>query len=774
MEFESGSELERAQRPNERAEMSPTEAWGQAWLDAWPWAKTVAKAIEKEARESAQPWANLWTRAEVDAHVRLQAGLRERLQARGQAQADLWRGYVVGQVGLNSLSKLNATKEERAAQDAQAEARARAGEHAGARVIVREQVRAQTQALQLAGVWAKARGEARAVGERPPSNSAATDLSAIRDILSSLNRNGIANRLWYHSRKTRDEYSSIINFIAPITRLPFELLRQIFLIIIDEASGPPSTLMLACKYWHTIVTSIWSSINLGTMTPMDAVTRKLERNQWLLDIVVDTDSDRGDLIPSDGAFGAIFAVIEASSRWRSVVVKSFPGQAELPDDLVNRQLQRCPNDTMSRFTTFKIMSACETSPLLNGLLHILGTTAGPELTTMEINSPNVISFLAPAYPSIFNFLRVLSLDTRGIPNPVDLLPYLHRLETFTASHISFPIYNDDVELPFIHTLRHLRLRAASIQWMSGRTFHVLEDCTLIFPLRRHVLPTFNTTLPNCKRMTFQGSPLNILSNISAQKLIHLSVTCSGSFNKRGNQQLIQLSRWVFEESCLALKILHVSIEATNKAWISALSLMLDLEELVIESAGPSSLGVKVIQALIIRPVHASNPDATPALEEWHEPLCPSLKRFGLKYRRWLRRSEQFNLIPDFKSVISSRERSNYPLQRFSIWTTSNQVHPLELIEGSQISQAGLQRLVDEISEILSWIPYEEGVLHGGGTEMYWEGNDYTEQAVLGEQFTTLDSGDDDDLGDDDDSSDDDDSGENNDSKGIRFRPWYSR
>ena len=142
--------------------------------------------------------------------------------------------------------------------------------------------------------------------------------SAITRILSSLHRDGIAHDLWYRSRKASEEYSCIIHFIAPITRLPLELLQEIFLIIIDEASGPPLGLVLVCKYWHTIVTSIWASLNLGTRTPKDAVTRKLERNQWLLDVVVDTDSDRGDSTPSNDDFEAIFAAIEASSRWRSL------------------------------------------------------------------------------------------------------------------------------------------------------------------------------------------------------------------------------------------------------------------------------------------------------------------------------------------------------------------------------------------------------------------------------------------------------------------------
>jgi len=146
----------------------------------------------------------------------------------------------------------------------------------------------------------------------------------------------------------------LIHFIAPITRLPLELLRHILLITIDEATGPPLALTLVCKHWHAIVAGIWASLRLGTRTSIDAVTSKLERTQWLLDIVVDTDSDRGHLTPSGGAFEAIFAAIGASSRWRSLVVESFPPQADLPEDLVNRGLERCPNATMSRFRSLKI------------------------------------------------------------------------------------------------------------------------------------------------------------------------------------------------------------------------------------------------------------------------------------------------------------------------------------------------------------------------------------------------------------------------------------
>jgi hypothetical protein len=453
--------------------------------------------------------------------------------------------------------------------------------------------------------------------------------------------------------------------------------------------------MRVCKYWYTIVTSIWASLMLGTTTPKNVVTTKLERNQWFLDVSVDTEIDRGDITPSMGAYEAIFAAIEAASRWRSFIVETFPAQADLPEHLVNHGLQRSSGTVMSRLRTFKIKSACEMSPLLDHILRILGTTASEELTTVEINSPNVISFLVPTHSSIFHSVKVLSLHTPGLPNPVDLLPHLHQLETLTASHLPLPVYHNDVDLPFVHTLRHLTLRSVSIQWMSGRTFDILESCTLLFPLHRHVLHTFHTTLPNCKHLTFEGYPLDILEGVSARNISHLSVMSSCSNKPRGNRQLARFSSRALRESRLAPQILHISIEATNQAWIKSLAFMSNLEELVIDNAQPSSLGAKVLQSLVVHPVHANNLDTIVTSGGWNTPVCASLKRFGLRYRRWLRPSEQFDLIPDFVSIIWSRQQSNLSLQSFRIWTRSDQKDPVELLGSLKIGRKGFQRLAND-------------------------------------------------------------------------------
>ena len=645
-------------------------------------------------RLSARPWAEAWTLAEATARDDAQA--QARALAETGADEAAWRAqYLRGSSRLQDVLGMRIVKE------TEEEASLESSKTGMAWILeAKGQGEAEVLALALAGVWGWARSEARARGESIPSTLA--DSSTIWRILTILLRSGLARHLWHDSPETREEYSCIVHFISPITRLPFELLHQIILIIVENTSGPPSTLMLVCKQWHAIVTSIWASLNLGTWTPIDTVTSKLERSQWLLDIVVDTDFDRHRFTPSESAFGAIFAAMEASSRWRSLVVESFPAQADLPEDLVNRCLQWCSNTTMTRFTTLRINSACEISPLLNNLLSILGTgTMGSsELTTVEINSANVLSFLTPAYPSIFHSVKVLSLDTPGIPNPVDLLPHLHQLESFTASHILFPVYDNTTDLPLIHTLHHLSLRAASIQWMSGRTFHVLEDCALIFPLHHQVLHTFSVTLPNCKHLKFQGTPLDILNNISAKNLTNLTVICPSSFTRQGDQQLVCLSQ-VFRERQLAPKILNIGIEAASQSWVNALAFMPGLEELVIHGARPSSLGAKVFQSLIVQPVHSNNLGTASTPGQLGVPLCPLLRRFGLKYDRWLRPTERFTLGPVFKSIIQSRHHLNPSLESFDLWMRSNQKDPLELIGTSGVDLNGFERLEREKENIAS-------------------------------------------------------------------------
>ena len=630
--------------------------WAEAWADGEAMGQANA-AGEARVEAEARWWAEEEAKADAD-------------EADEADEADAAEALV------------DATEEAQVAQAALAEAEAAEAE-------AEKLARTLWWALRLAREEKQARALAHAQTEaHTVTYSEVLADSKLKDIIYSIEpKYRPADHLW-----RRPQHWWFIQIFAPITRLPQELLHKILLIIIDNASHSPLVLMQVSKLWYAIVTGIWGSLKLGTTTPRNAVTSKLERNQ-LLDVVINTELDRGDFTPSEGAYQAIIAAIQAAPRWRSLVVETFPAQTDLPEH-VDSGLQQCSDVVMSQLRSFKIKCPCEMSSLLQRLLLLLGTATSGELTTVEIDSASVISFLAPTSPSIFHSVKVLCLDTPRLPNPIDLLPHLHQLESLTASHLSLPIYPNDVNIPFVHTLRHLSLRAVSIQWMSGRTFDALESCTLLYPLHRHVLHTFSTTLPNCNDLTFQGYPLDILNGISTHNLTNLTVKCSCVTKPRGGRQLLRFFSHALREIRLAPRILHIGIEATNQAWINAFTFMSNLEELVIDNTRPSSLGVKALQALVVHPVHANNLGTTATHGARYSSVCPSLKRFGLRYGRWLRPNEHVDLIPELVTIILSRQQSKRSLQSFHIWKESDQKEPLELIEGSWISLKAFERLTN--------------------------------------------------------------------------------
>jgi len=500
--------------------------------------------------------------------------------------------------------------------------------------------------------------------------------SSIMEILNSIEsykRYGFARVLWLQSPQTKHDYSWLFHIIIPITRLPLELLQQILLIVIDEVSDPPSALMHVCKHWHVVVTGIWATLKLGPKTTKDDVIRKLERNQSVLDIFVDTEMDRGDISPS---YEAIFTVVEAAARWRSFVVETFPSQTDLPEHLVNHGLQRCSNASMSRLTTFVIKYACEMSPLLDRLLHILGTTASSELIRVEIDSKKGVLLLAPAYLSIFHSIKVLCLDTPGMTEPVDLLPHLKQLETFTASQLRLSACPLDVDLPLVHTLSQLNLKGVSIQWMAGRTFHALKSCTIILPTHHHSIQTLGTLLPNCEHLSFEGQPLKALEGFSVNMVTHLSVRGQGYNKKHGNKDLISISKCC--SSALALRSLQIGVPASSQAWIEALASMPNLRELLLTNLLPTSLHGGFFEALIPRPSPGDDWSTALAVGEWHMRLCPSLVELGLWYTRWLRPTEEFELVPTFMTIAWSIKWITGSLERFHIRFADDQKEPLGL------------------------------------------------------------------------------------------------
>ena len=108
--------------------------------------------------------------------------------------------------------------------------------------------------------WAQALGEL--VGAPLVTYDEIVANSTLMDIIYSIepdHRLHLAHHLW----EQRQKYWWLIQIIAPITRLPLELLQQVLLIIIDEASDSPLYLMQVSTLWCTTINGIWASLKLG-------------------------------------------------------------------------------------------------------------------------------------------------------------------------------------------------------------------------------------------------------------------------------------------------------------------------------------------------------------------------------------------------------------------------------------------------------------------------------------------------------------------------------
>ena len=211
--------------------------------------------------------------------------------------------------------------------------------------------------------------------------------------------------------------------------------------------------------------------------------------------------------------------------------------------------------------------------------------------------------------------------------PVDLLPHLKQLETFTASQLCLSACPLDVDSPLIHTLSQLKLKGVSIQWMAGRTFHTLKSCTIILPIHHHSVHTLGTLLPTCEDLSFEGQPLEALEGFSVNMVTRLSVRGQGYNKRHGNKELVFISKQC--SSLLALRSLQIGVTASSQAWIAVLASMPYLEELLLTNLLPTSLHGGFFEAFIPKPPHEDNWNTSLAVGKWHRTLCPSLKVFGL-------------------------------------------------------------------------------------------------------------------------------------------------
>ena len=503
-------------------------------------------------------------------------------------------------------------------------------------------------------------------------------------------------------RTLEQENGYAASLLAPIRRLPIEMLSEIFTVAIMVHGCSSLRLIRVCRSWRWVLMTmprIWSTIKVRTWTRTDFIKFLLERTRRVtLDIEIDTESDSGFYIADPSRpYAALAMVAKTSTRWRNLTIHSFPREMDLMSSEAIRSLLVFEGP-MEALESFRITGTCETNTVLTKLITLARGISGSQLKTLELSIFDALVPFATPPSSLLRHLRSFKVEFADMKDPLDILPQFERLEDLHAHRLRFPLYSDTTNFPLVHTLKRLFLKNTSVQWMQGRRFSKLLDCTIMWPhLPEALLTGVRVHLPVCAHLTYDDHILQPLTVFDLPLLDALVVRNEAWNRPRGSQQLGFI--WgpiVPTEKILRPRVLHLDTQCYDQYLISALKMIPEVEELVLGLVRPDALGKKFLSSLLAKRVRENsisiqtrgheNALVTRARPAWVVGLCPNLKALGFKYRRWLRQHESDEITPIFREIVDTRAKSNTPLQSFKFWPTkeTRDEEAKELVDGGVI------------------------------------------------------------------------------------------
>ena len=489
--------------------------------------------------------------------------------------------------------------------------------------------------------------------------------------------------------------------VTPIYQLPAEIMMEIFHFAIDVGQLRGG-LRHVCRRWHEVIEGIaglWASLDLGASTTPERVHHLLSRaGAHPLAVKIDVDNARNmeeRLQPSLDMAG------NKASQWQTLTIVSLP-QVE-PDPQSNHALLSMQLQPMKQLRHLNIIEPV-LSPLLRLLLQNVSTAAVGTLMSMEIHSfPAVQDLLQPGRSSIYCSLTTFIAKVPKMNQPVDLLPHFMRLEVLELTNLLLHIVDNGSPLPLAHTLHRLYLKSVSIQWMGGRMFSQLEDCTIIAPPTDPSL-RHGVQLPACTKLHFENWNISLSGQFFSPALDHLRVRSNAWSPYTGNEQVAQLVRAGFGTT-LQPKSLSLSVTCKERVLSAVLQLLPELVELKLDLPRPSALGKRFFTGLLAKPGNRVADNLTfdwrelfrEGATEWTCTICPYLKILELRYQQWLRPGYNDEFLPPLLALSWSREKTAVPLQFYvrykssmNSWESFNSTLPrvIEDISCPRLPQSG--------------------------------------------------------------------------------------
>jgi F-box-like len=483
-----------------------------------------------------------------------------------------------------------------------------------------------------------------------------------------------------HSLEQRNTYTA--SFLVPIHRLPIEMLAEIFLLSVCCHARSPLKLMRVCRSWRAIISAmpnIWANLHLSTWTELDKVLFVLKRTgESLLNVEIDTAADGCEVMRGTRKYSGITLAANEAKRWRNLIITSFPPKVDI--DMTPEVPAFMFDGPMNALESVRIKNPCENSVAFDQLLDIVGGSSHSKLTDMELMSLNaIVRFSQPKFTSIFRRLVTFKVAVRNMSFEADILPHFERLMVIEAYGLRLPSYPADMDLPVVRTLKTIKLKVVSIEWMTGREFPMVIECALTWPRQIEALSK-GMSLPVCTSFTYQGRRPYLLSYASLPQLTTLVVGNSVWNPRQGSEELIVPrveSTENFGCQWTKLRTLHLDSQCRDKSLIITLSLLPTLEELILGITRPSALRRKFFTALIASKSELSNGTS------WGVSLCPNLLILGLRYRRWFRRSEMDHITNILPRIIDSRKRSSIPLRSLRIWRSMDDMEGTEMCKDTR-------------------------------------------------------------------------------------------
>ena len=433
--------------------------------------------------------------------------------------------------------------------------------------------------------------------------------------------------------------------------LPAEILSIIFLLTVDvEYDTNRVRLMLVCRHWYAIVLStsgITSELWIQRSTTMERVRAAIQGTRWLLNVTISVHGKSTGQDFNAGTFDAcLMSAIEVTSRCKSLSIHSLPPPGEC------KALQIVP--PLKNLESSYLSQGCDIGSFFELLMTTITTTATPRLTCVRLYDLNSVLYLVqPDCLHVFGSLTQLTIWlSRRMESPANILPHLQRLENLDAKRLYLPIYPPDAPLPLIQTLRSLSLQSVSVEWMAGKVFPALQECSITFPHQIDTIRLRPITMPACTSLAYDSNDLDPLRYFHALPPLAELTATSGEWSvARGNLQLMTVCH-VIAPHTQSLTRLDLHVRCSGQLLIHMLSLLPTLEVLHLRLSSPCALNETFFRAFIAAKSIADSPcrmSGAPSL-----PLCLNLMELDVRYKRWLRGPERTALLVVFGDIASSR------------------------------------------------------------------------------------------------------------------------